>query len=100
MNFNRNKRRRRSNTARLHGIAGARLDSTAMAAACTWHRSRANLQCESTTACLLGNVSRRSRLRLEWEDLAQTVVEREAAPNLHREYRPPWKLEMQWPGSV
>jgi predicted dehydrogenase len=48
----------------------------------------------STTACLLGNVSLRSKLRLEWADQSKTVGQREAAPYLHREYRAPWKLEV------
>ncbi len=46
----------------------------------------------STAACLLGNVSLRSRLRLEWDDRNQTVLQQGARKYLAREYRAPWKL--------
>ena len=65
---------------------------------CVRTRKRPNSDIEtcvrSTTACLLGNVSLRSKLRLEWDNQANTVQQREAAPYLRREYRPPWKLEV------
>ena len=65
---------------------------------CVRTRKRPNSDIEtcvrSTTACLLGNISLRSKLRLEWDDQAKTVMQREAAPYLHREYRRPWKLEV------
>ena len=65
---------------------------------CVRTRQKPNSEIEtcvrSTTACLLGNVSLRSKLRLDWDDRAKTVDQREAAPYLHREYRAPWKLEV------
>ncbi len=64
---------------------------------CVRTRKRPNSEIEtcirSTTACLLGNVSLRSKLRLDWDDSSKTVRQREAAPLLRRDYRPPWKLE-------
>jgi predicted dehydrogenase len=65
---------------------------------CVRTRKRPNSEIEtcvkSTTACLLGNVSVRSKLRLDWDDQAKSVVQPEAAPFLKREYRAPWKLEV------
>ncbi|MFN7995032.1 MAG: Gfo/Idh/MocA family oxidoreductase [Bryobacteraceae bacterium] len=65
---------------------------------CVKTRKRPNSEIEtcvrSTTACLLGNVSLRSKLRLDWDDQAKTVLQPGAAPFLHREYRAPWKLEV------
>jgi len=46
----------------------------------------------SSAACIMGNVSYRSKLRLDWDDNAHTVLQREARKYLHREYRKPWKL--------
>lgn len=46
----------------------------------------------SSAACIMGNVSYRSKLRLDWDDKAQTVLQRDARKYLHREYRKPWKL--------
>jgi predicted dehydrogenase len=46
----------------------------------------------SSATCLLGNVAYRSKLRLDWDDQAQTLLQREARRYLHREYRKPWKL--------
>jgi hypothetical protein len=48
----------------------------------------------STTACLLGNISLRTKLRLDWDDATKTVLQPAAAPFLKREYRAPWKLEV------
>ena len=48
----------------------------------------------SSAACLLGNLSYRTKLRLDWDDKNQTVLQPEAKPYLHREYRQPWKLEV------
>jgi predicted dehydrogenase len=65
---------------------------------CVRTRKRPNSDIEtcvrSTTACLLGNVSLRSKLRLDWDDRTKTVVQPEAAPFLRRDYRAPWKLEV------
>ncbi len=48
----------------------------------------------SSAACILGNVSLRARMRLDWDEAGQTVRQAEARPLLHREYRSPWKLEL------
>lgn len=48
----------------------------------------------STTACLLGNISLRTKLRIDWDDAAKTVQQPTAVPLLKREYRAPWKLEV------
>jgi hypothetical protein len=61
-------------------------------------RKRPNSEIEtcvrSTTACLLGNISVRTKLRLDWDESTKTVKQPEAAPLLKREYRAPWKLEV------
>ncbi|HLK20047.1 MAG TPA: Gfo/Idh/MocA family oxidoreductase [Bryobacteraceae bacterium] len=46
----------------------------------------------STTTCLLGNVSYRSKLRLDWDAQKWTTQQSEARKHLIREYRKPWKL--------
>jgi hypothetical protein len=46
----------------------------------------------SSAACILANVSYLSKLRLDWDDRDQTVLQREARKYLHREYRKPWRL--------
>ena len=65
---------------------------------CVRTRKRPNSDIEtcvrSTTACLLGNVSLRSKLRLDWDQRTKSVAQPEAAPFLRREYRAPWKLEI------
>ena len=48
----------------------------------------------SSVACLLGNASYRSKLRLDWNDRTQSVAQEEAIPYLYREYRAPWRLEL------
>jgi predicted dehydrogenase len=48
----------------------------------------------STTTALLGNVSLRSKLRIDWESQRETTLQPEARPLLRREYRKPWKLEV------
>ncbi len=48
----------------------------------------------STTMALLGNVSLRSRQRVDWDPVAETTSNKEAETYLSREYRPPWKLEL------
>jgi predicted dehydrogenase len=48
----------------------------------------------STSTALLGNVSLRSRLRVDWDPQHETTPQSEARKYLHREYRKPWKLEV------
>ena len=49
---------------------------------------------KSTAMALLGNVSLRSRQRVDWDPVAETTSNKEAKTYLQREYRPPWKLEL------
>ncbi len=49
---------------------------------------------KSTAACLLGNVSYRSKLRIDWDARRKTVVQDRARPLLAYNYRKPWKLEV------
>ena len=46
----------------------------------------------TTAACILGNVSLSSKLRLDWDDKAHTVRQKEARRLLAYNYRKPWKL--------
>lgn len=46
----------------------------------------------STSTCILGNLSLRSKLRLDWD--GHTVAQSEARKLLSRKYRKPWKLEV------
>ncbi len=46
----------------------------------------------TTTACLLGNVALRSKLRLDWDAKGWTTVQTEARHLLRREARSPWKI--------
>src|SRR5437588_6162214 len=48
----------------------------------------------STTTALLGNVSLRSKLRIDWDSKTETTPQSAARKYLHREYRKPWKLEV------
>jgi len=48
----------------------------------------------STTTALLGNVSLRSNLRIDWDAQRETTAQPEARHLLKREYRKPWKLEV------
>lgn len=43
---------------------------------------------------LLGNVSLRSRQRIDWDPEAETTENKEAQTYLRKEYREPWKLEL------
>lgn len=65
---------------------------------CVRTRKRPNSDIEtcfrSSATCLLGNLSYRTKLRLDWDDQQQTVAQPEAKPLLDREYRKPWKLEV------
>lgn len=47
---------------------------------------------KSTTACLLGNVALRSKLRLDWDSKRWTTQQAEARRFLSREERKPWKI--------
>ena len=49
---------------------------------------------KTTAACLLGNASYRSRMRLDWDAARQTVVQEDARRYLTYNYRAPWKLEV------
>jgi predicted dehydrogenase len=65
---------------------------------CVKSRQRPNSDIEighrSTSACLLGNVSYRSRQRLVWDVANQRLISggADAEKYLSREYREPWKL--------
>jgi predicted dehydrogenase len=48
----------------------------------------------STATCLLGNIALLSKRRVDWDDKAGAVLQKEVEPLLRREYRPPWKLEV------
>jgi predicted dehydrogenase len=48
----------------------------------------------STSTALLGNVSYRSKLRVDWDAQNETTAQVEARQYLKREYRKPWKLEV------
>ena len=65
---------------------------------CVRSRQRPNSEIEtcvrSSAACLLGNASLRSRLRLDWDDAAHAVRQDAARPFVNREYRKPWELTL------
>lgn len=48
----------------------------------------------STSTCLLGNVSLRSNLRIDWDGKAETTPQKAARHFLERQYRKPWKLSV------
>ncbi len=48
----------------------------------------------SSTACILANISLRTKLRLDWDENAWTVKQEAARPMLKAKYRSPWKLEV------
>jgi predicted dehydrogenase len=48
----------------------------------------------SSTACILANVAMRARTRLDWDEKAWTVAQKDARPYLKANYRKPWKLEV------
>jgi predicted dehydrogenase len=47
----------------------------------------------SSITSILGNLSLRAGMRLDWDEKRQTVEQEAARPMLHREYRSPWKLQ-------
>ena len=49
---------------------------------------------KSTAMALLGNVSLRSRQRVDWDPVAETTDNKEAQTYLASDYRDPWKLEL------
>ncbi len=49
---------------------------------------------KSTAMALLGNVSMRSRQRVDWDPVNETTENKEAQTYLQTDYRPPWKLEL------
>jgi predicted dehydrogenase len=49
---------------------------------------------KSTTVCILGNLSMRLKMRLDWDDAAGTVLQAQARPYLKARYRAPWRLEV------
>ncbi len=48
----------------------------------------------STSTAILGNMSYRSKLRVDWDGQKETTPQAEARQYLKREYRKPWKLEV------
>ncbi len=48
----------------------------------------------SSAACILGNLSLRAKMRLDWDPANNTTRQAEARPYLQRTYRDPWKLEV------
>jgi len=46
----------------------------------------------TTAACILGNIALRSKLRVDWDDRAKTVLQKDARRYLAARYRKPWKL--------
>ena len=49
---------------------------------------------KSTSMALLGNVSLRSRQRVDWDPVNETTENKEAQTYLRNDYRGPWKLEL------
>ena len=49
---------------------------------------------KSTSMALLGNVSLRSRQRVDWDPVNETTENKEAQTYLRNDYREPWKLEL------
>ena len=64
---------------------------------CVRTRKRPNSDIETcvrtSITCILGNLSLRAKMRLDWDDARHTVEQESARYLLHREYRAPWKLE-------
>ncbi len=51
--------------------------------------------CYRTSAtCILSNLAMRLKMRLDWDDSKQTVLQDAAKPYLKAKYRAPWKLEV------
>jgi predicted dehydrogenase len=65
---------------------------------CVRTRKRPNSDIENcfrtSAACILGNLSLRAKMRLDWDDAKQTTRQVEARPLLERTYRSPWQLKV------
>lgn len=48
----------------------------------------------STVTCLLGNVSYRAKMRIDWDPETWSSPQKEAQPFMEFHYRAPWKLEV------
>jgi len=48
----------------------------------------------SSATCILGNLSYRLGLKLDWDEKAQTTVQTEARQYLEPAYEPPWELKV------
>jgi predicted dehydrogenase len=48
----------------------------------------------SSVTCILANVALRAKTRINWDEKAWTVAEKDARPLLKSNYRKPWKLEV------
>jgi predicted dehydrogenase len=48
----------------------------------------------SSSTCILANVSMRAKSRLDWDEKAWTVSQKDAKAFLKANYRKPWKLEV------
>ncbi len=48
----------------------------------------------TSAACILGNISYRSKMKLDWDAAKQTVAQKEARHYLEPQYRKPWKLDV------
>ncbi len=64
---------------------------------CIRTRKRPNSDIEtcvrSSITSILGNLSLRAKMRLDWDDQRKTVEQEPARALLRREYRAPWKLQ-------
>jgi predicted dehydrogenase len=49
---------------------------------------------KSTATCLLANVALRSKVKVDWDDARQTVLQPEARKLLKRDERGPWKINV------
>jgi predicted dehydrogenase len=65
---------------------------------CVRTRRRPNSDIEncfrSSAACILGNLSMRAKMRLDWDEQNQTTRQPEARPYLEPRYRSPWELKV------
>lgn len=65
---------------------------------CVRTRRRPNSDIEncvrSSAACILGNLSMRAKMRLDWDSENNTTRQSEARPLLDRSYRSPWALKL------
>jgi predicted dehydrogenase len=63
---------------------------------CVRSRNKPNSEIEtcvrSSAACILGNLSLRAKMRLDWDEQNRTTTQESARPWLHRDPRSPWDL--------